>query len=142
MSCVPMSFEKHSEPWCERVHRFAAFLPETSYDHSSLKFRIDIHAAVDHSNNGDMIVIKQIKDQVHSCDDAAHVRRKAWPSPSNEREVSKLLNFPVDSSKHRVSGSGITLSDVTVSTQEVVPGLVGQNDPHFECLIARTARCT
>jgi hypothetical protein len=61
--------------------------------YSSVKFFVNIHAAVDYADNGDLIGIDDVKDQMQAHHEAPKLWSQTGAFLSDERDRARLSKF-------------------------------------------------
>jgi hypothetical protein len=79
-----------------------------------VEFFIDIHAAIDYANDGNLPTLDSVKDQVQTDDQTAQAGRKAGAFPSYKWKSKQILEIGINPSNERICSLRIALLDIAM----------------------------
>jgi hypothetical protein len=95
-----------------------------------VEFFFDIHAAVDHANNGNVTGLDRVKDQVESYHEATEPGSKTRTFPANEWKSSQVLEIGIDSLNEVIRRIRTAFFEVPIDAKQVQLCFVGKKDDH------------
>jgi hypothetical protein len=95
-----------------------------------VEFFFDIHTAVDHTNDSNLIGLDRVEDEVASYHEAAEPRRKARTFPANEWKSSQVFEIRIDSLNEVIRRIRTAFLEIPIDAKQVQLCFVGKKDDH------------
>jgi hypothetical protein len=95
-----------------------------------VEFFFDIHAAIYHTNNRDLIRFNRVKDQMESYHETTEPGSKARTFPANEWKSSQVLEIRIDSLNEVIRRIRTSYFEIQIDSKQVQPCFVGKKDDH------------
>jgi hypothetical protein len=95
-----------------------------------LKFFVDIHAAIDHPNDGNVIAIDGVKNEVKSDNKTPQAGSEVGAFPADEGKSREIVEILIDPANEVIGGSRTALVEILKNSKQVRPGFVREDDRH------------
>jgi precorrin-6B methylase 2 len=95
-----------------------------------LKFFVDIHAAIDHPNDGNVIAIDGVENQVKSGNKTPQPGSEVGAFPADEGKSREIFETLIDPANEIIGGGRTALVEILKNSKQVRPGFVREDDRH------------
>jgi hypothetical protein len=95
-----------------------------------VEFFFDVHAAVDHTNNGDLIELNRVEDQMESYHKTTEPGSKTRTFPANKWKSSQVREIRIDPLNEVVRRIRTSFFEIPIDSKQVQLCFVGKEDDH------------